>query len=155
MHLSGRATAGIEKPRDAFSWSRATRTEPRSSRIPNGSARWWTFAGTAANAELARVVGTPAAAASGLGIRVPDRMTFTDVAERLRIADAPEPETAAEFADAYKFGDTLPADAAAAMLAARERDPAAVAAVKNRSPERCVAGLQLTRASRCDVSTIA
>ena len=132
VHLSKRARAGIEELRDAFSWlGDKDRTEVVED--PDGSARWWTFAGTAANAELARVVGAPAAAGSGLGIRLPDGMTFPDVSKRLRSSDAPEPEIPAEFADAYKFGDALPADAAAAMLAVRERDPAAVAAVKNRS----------------------
>jgi len=126
--MSKRAEQATDELRGQFRW---LRSEPESAMVrdADGTTWWWTFAGTAANVELAGTVGdlAPATPASGLAIRLIDDVRHADLVERLRTdAGNVPPAPPAELADAYKFADVLPDDAAVAMFEARDRDPVTV-----------------------------
>jgi len=132
--LSKRAIAEIAELRGQFNWLSEDDGHTDVVRQPDGATWWWTFAGTAGNVELGSMLGVlaPATPTSGLAIRLADDTAHPDVVERLRTEDEPVQALPADLAEAYKFADTLPEDAAAAMLEARDRDPDAVHAVRNR-----------------------
>ena len=133
--LSRRAVAGVAGLRAEFRWLRAAPSTDVV-RDPDGATWWWTFGGTAANVELASMLGplAPTTPASGLAVRLADDTRHTEVVGRLRGAlDEPSPGLPADLAEAYKFADVLPEDAATAMLDARDRDPDAVAAITLRT----------------------
>lgn len=130
VRLSKRAIVAIDELRSSFDWldySSATHIVED----PDGATWWWTFAGTAAIAELSAMLGGLALAtpASGLAVRMVDGATRGDLRTQL---DAPPSERTAiapdDIADAYKFADVLPDGAAVDMLNARDRDSASMRA---------------------------
>lgn len=134
---SQRAVAAIDELRGEFHW---LRQNPGTALVQDadGTTWWWTFAGTAANIELAGKLGelAPVTPASGLAVRLADHTSHADVAERLRSDAGVPPAPPAEFADAYKFAGLLPEDAAVAMFEARERDPRVVKATAAKALHR-------------------
>lgn len=131
--LSKRAKAGVASLLGEFHWLRQEASTDVV-RDPDGATLWWTFAGTAANVELASTLGelAPTTPASGLAIRLTDHTPHGQVVERVRgQLDHAPPPVPAELADAYKFADVLPESAAVAMLDARDRDPFAVTTVRS------------------------
>lgn len=128
VELSKRAVQGAARLREQFAWLSA---EPATTlvRDADGATWWWTFAGSAANAELAATLGplAPAASSNGLALRLADGVRHKELVQRLRtnagqVPPAPPPE----LAEAYKFADALPPADAVAMFHARDRDPQTV-----------------------------
>lgn len=123
--LSKRAASGIAEIRAGFQWLReAPGTDVV--RDPDDIGWWWTFAGTAANVELASALGSlaPTTPASGLAVRLADGTGQAALVEAMSGGvDAPPPPLPADLAEAYKFAEVLPESAAMALLASRETDP--------------------------------
>jgi len=123
--LSRRAQTAAGELRENFHW---LRVEPSTVIVQApGSAWWWTFAGTAANAELASALtGLAPPSTNGLAVKLLEGTTPDEVRERLHAGPVASPAIPADLADVYKFADTLPERAAHALVDARERDPDAV-----------------------------
>jgi ATP-dependent helicase Lhr and Lhr-like helicase len=130
VELSQRAHAATNELRSQFRWL-STDESTAVVRDPDGVQWWWTFAGTAANTELAATLGAlaPTAATNGLALRLADGAHHSEVVERIRgAAGEIPPPPPAELGDAYKFADVLPSDVAETMFLARDRDLPAVEA---------------------------
>lgn len=107
VELSARAVARLARVRESFSW------------VGEGTAiegdRWWTWAGTRANAALAAGLG---GRADGLSVVVDEVLTVADV----RAVVPVEPAVDEGALDGLKFSALLPADAAGEVLAERSGD---------------------------------
>lgn len=125
VRLSDRAEGRIAEIREQFRWL----PEDGTSLVTDsaGATWWWTFAGAAANEELAARLGRPTArgGTSPLAIRV-DGLAVEDITvlspdETLELPDDVEL--------AWKFADALPRHVLTELWSARARDETAVQAV--------------------------
>lgn len=124
VRLSQRARKKLAEIRSQFGWlSRGASNYVTDS---NGTTLWWTFAGAAANEELAARLGrpTPARGASPLAVRL-DEIPVSAIEE----LEADEELELPEDVDvAWKFADALPRHVLSELWSARSRDADAVAA---------------------------
>jgi ATP-dependent Lhr-like helicase len=127
VELSKRARRGFGELQEQFSWLGSA---PGTDLVRDGDGVtwWWTFAGTAANEELAAALGsrTRSGSSSGLAVRVDDDIEEMELARALRELSSAELDLPPALGDAYKFADVLPEEAARALVNARGREPESV-----------------------------
>jgi len=121
---TARARAALADVRDAFWFASDGRTTLERN-VERARARWWTFAGGRANAQLRRRLehaSIRTASHDDLGITVlgqPTTEAITEAAARSAPLAAPDPRRA----HAVKFHQAVPDEALADMLGARDDDP--------------------------------
>jgi ATP-dependent Lhr-like helicase len=128
--LSRRARERLAALRELFAWveRNATSVVER-----EDDARWWTFAGLRANAQLADALGPLVAGArsrDNLSIQLMPGASAQQIDDRLASLLADPVASLAwpldELASNLKFADCLPPDIAATVVARRAADPASV-----------------------------
>lgn len=132
-HLTSRAMTKLAELRDDYRWIKDGRTTVVRDSVRSRS-RWWTFAGARANQALAyrlNEAGVATMAVDDLGIGLRTMVPLDKIAE---IAGATDPASThapvdPRRLDTIKFASCVPDDELEQMLAARDADEAAVAAV--------------------------
>jgi ATP-dependent Lhr-like helicase len=143
---SRRARARLAELREEYAWVHAE--GPSLLSRPPAGAKWWTFAGTRANAtlagELSRLCGGRVDH-DALAVTVEGAESVAAIQEavwRLAGTDvlAMEPQVEEAALEGLKFAECLPQDLALATLASRLRDGPAIRAVLGQ-PMRVVSGV--------------
>lgn len=124
---SRRAATAITGLRQQFPWLRDDTTVVE---VNGEAARWWTFAGSRANATIAaalRAMGMPVPDFDNLSIHVENRPQLHDLDSQIQLARSQEPGSfrppiSDEMVEELKFSTCLPRELAAAMLESRLLD---------------------------------
>lgn len=142
--LSQRAAEALAKLREDFAWIDAESTALV--RDPDGSARWWTFAGLRANAALAHALGALAEAGrpDNLSIPLVGSVSLEELRDHLREltpeAVAAMTPVAPDAIEGLKFSDCLPVKLAGGTLTERITDPDGTRSVFAEAVQEVVVG---------------